>query len=124
MIIAPKSAKNNNRKNYREVVLEPGPGHYDISSSASKGLYNGFKGAKIAGRPKERAQDSTPGPGSYAYQTQVDRDSSPGAAFPKEARFRAPRAGRTPDPGSYNLSRNISTGRGIKLHTRLVHNVR
>jgi hypothetical protein len=119
VVIAPKSAKNNSRKNQR-AVLEPGPGHYDVQNSASKALYNGFKGAKIAGRPKERHQESTPGPGSYAYQTQVDRDSSPGAAFPKEARFRAARAGRTPDPGSYNLSRNISTGRGIKLHARLV----
>lgn len=87
-------------------------------------MYNGFKGAKMAGKPKERARDSTPGPGSYAYQTHVDRESSAGAAFTKEARFRAPRADRTPDPGSYNLSRNISTGRGIKLHTRLVQNVR
>ena len=87
-------------------------------------MYNGFRGAKIAGRPKERVKETTPGPGSYAYQTQVDRDSSPGAAFAKEARFRAARTGRTPDPGSYNLSRNISSGRGIKLHAKLVNNVR
>lgn len=87
-------------------------------------MYNGFRGAKIAGRPKERVKETTPGPGSYAFQTQADRDTSTGAAFTKEARFRAARTGRTPDPGSYNLSRNISSGRGIKLHAKLVNNVR
>ena len=124
VVIAPKSAKGRTRKGSGVPGLEPGPGHYDVSGTGSKTLYNGFRGAKMAGRPKERAKESTPGPGSYAYQTPVDRDSSPGAAFAKEARFRAARIGRTPDPGSYNLSRNISAGRGVKLHAKLVPNVR
>ena len=68
-MIAPRSATTRTRKQKAAPSNDPGPGHYDVLSSLSKSLLNGPKGAKIAGRLKERAKDSTPGPGSYAYDS-------------------------------------------------------
>ena len=118
VVIAPRSATSRTKRQKAAPAIEPGPGHYDVLNSLNKSLYNGFKGAKIAGRPKERAKDHTPGPGSYAYHSLTHRDGSPGGAFTKEARFTNV-IEKSPDPGSYNVTRSISTGRGVKLHAKL-----